>query len=107
MRVLKTITWDGIVSYNVYRHELVGVIDRLNNGARTTATKYEIIDVSDEEAARLGLISNNELKKSQASEIEKLRAEIAALKSGKLTDEISETTELNVEPKKRGRHAKA
>ena len=101
MRVLKTTTWDGIVSYNVYRPELVSVIDRLNNGARTTATKYDIIEVSNEEAEQLGLISKNELRKSQASEIEKLRAEIAALKAGQFTEEQS------VEPKKRGRHAKA
>ena len=94
MRVLKTTTWDGIVSYNVYRPELINVIDRLNNGARLTATKYEVLTVTDEEALELGLLSKAEAKKKEASELEKLRAELAAMKAA-----MAEKSELSEEVK--------
>ena len=83
MRVLKTITWDGVVSYNIYRPELVNVIDRLNTGAKFTATQYDIIDVTDEEAMQMGLISKAEMKQKENAEIAKLKAELEALKAEK------------------------
>lgn len=87
MRVIKTKTRDGIVSYTPYRERLMQLIEERNKGISPQSKpfyEWEILNLSDEEAAEKGVISQEERKTRESKRIAELEAKIAALEKAQL-----------------------
>jgi hypothetical protein len=84
MRVIKTKTWDGIVSYHPMSraNKVIEICERqavLNKQTKEKiyTTTYEEIEISDEEAAKHGLVDIKAVNKAKDAEIEALKAKLA------------------------------
>jgi hypothetical protein len=97
MRVIKTKTKDGIVTYHPMSRaqKIMEMCDRLSSVDQFTqerkySTTYEQAELTDEEAAEHGLVDPKAVSKAKDNEIEKLKAELAAIKAKELPNDEAE-----------------
>ena len=90
MRVIKTKTWDGIVSYHPMSraNKVIEMCERqalLNKQTKEKiyTTTYEEIEISDEEAAKHGFVDIKAVNKAKDAEIEALKAKLAQFEAAK------------------------
>jgi hypothetical protein len=90
MRVIRTKTWDGIVSYHPMSRatkisemcERQAVLNKQTK-EKIYTTAYEEIEISEEEAAKHGLVDIKAVNKAKDAEIEALKAKLAQFEAAK------------------------